>query len=208
MFSSAPINAVIRSVPFIFRSILCIVTSSIFDIESKSAKDIVYKLSTIAHYFAQGKVGSAFDVAASTYGGATVYKRFDPDFLIKELGSKTVKEVAEKEWSGFYAENLKIPDDFILLVGWTLESASTSAMVKQMDGFKNNNREEYNRMYNDIAKLVSDLVSAWKNNKKEWLPNHQLYQANHDLFLLQNQQTNIFLDNKSSELFIRARRIS
>ena len=50
-----------------------------FEIETKKSKEIIYKLATIAHYFAQGKVGSAFDIAASTYGGIIVYKRFDPD---------------------------------------------------------------------------------------------------------------------------------
>lgn len=137
------------------------------DIGSKKMKDIIYKLSTIAHYFAQGKVGSAFDVAASTYGGATVYKRFDPDFLVKELELKPVKEISEEEWLGFVAEDLKLPDDFTLLIGWTMESASTSAMVKQMDGFKNSNPEEYKRIYNDIANLVSDLINAWKENDKK-----------------------------------------
>ncbi|MDI6721608.1 MAG: hypothetical protein QMD85_04410, partial [Candidatus Aenigmarchaeota archaeon] len=48
-----------------------------------ASKDEVYKLSAISHYYAQGKVGSAFDVAASTYGGVFVYSRFDPEYLIK-----------------------------------------------------------------------------------------------------------------------------
>jgi len=136
------------------------------NIESKKMKDIIYKLVTIAHYFAQGKVGSAFDVAASTYGGATVYKRFDPDFLTKELESKTVKEIAESEWPKLHTEELKIPNDLILLIGWTMESASTSAMVKPMDGFKKSNPNEYKRIYDSIARLVSDLIDAWKNNEK------------------------------------------
>jgi phosphomevalonate kinase len=137
------------------------------EIESKKAKDIIYKLSTIAHYFAQGKVGSAFDVAASTYGGATVYKRFDPGWLVEQIKTKTVKEIAESEWPGFAAEELKLPDEFILLVGWTKESASTSAMVKQMDNFKKSSAEEYKKIYDAIAKLVSDLVDAMKNNEKD-----------------------------------------
>ena len=57
------------------------------DIESKDAKDIIYKLSAMTHYFAQGKVGSAFDVAASTYGGIFVYQRFDPKWLAAEIES-------------------------------------------------------------------------------------------------------------------------
>ena len=137
------------------------------DIKTRETKDLIYKLSTIAHYFAQGKVGSAFDVAASTYGGAFVYKRFDPDWLVKEMeAGKTVKDVAERDWPGFYVENLKVPDDFLLLVGWTKESASTSTMVKQMDEFKNNRFEEYKNIYANIGKLVSELVDSWKAGNK------------------------------------------
>lgn len=137
------------------------------DIESRKMKDIIYKLSTIAHYFAQGKVGSAFDVAASTYGGVIVYKRFDPNWLINEIKSKPIKRIAEEEWPEFYVEELKIPNDLILLIGWTKESASTSAMVKQMDSFKMNDPKEYKRIYNSIANLVRELIDAWKDNDKE-----------------------------------------
>ena len=136
--------------------------------ETKEDKDIIYKLSTIAHYFAQGKVGSAFDVAASTYGGATVYKRFDPDWLAKEMESgKSVRDIVNKDWSGFYSESLELPDDFILLVGWTRESASTSAMVKQMGEFKSKNRKEYDDLYARIGGLVGTLINEWKDNNKE-----------------------------------------
>lgn len=133
------------------------------DLEKRETKDLVYKLSTIAHYFAQGKVGSAFDVAASTYGGIFIYKRFDPKWLVGQMESgKTVKQVADLQWPGFLAEQLKIPDGFRLLVAWTKESASTVNLVKLMDEFKNSNPREYKRLYDSIASLVSDSIPAWK----------------------------------------------
>ncbi|MCX6819436.1 MAG: phosphomevalonate kinase [Candidatus Aenigmarchaeota archaeon] len=138
------------------------------NITSRETKDLIYKLSAIAHYFAQGKVGSAFDVAASTYGGVFVYKRFDPVWLTKEMeDGRTVKHVAGHEWPGFYVEELKVPKDFILLVGWTKESASTSAMVKQMDLFKNDSPVEYKKIYDSIGKLVSELEMAWKSDDRK-----------------------------------------
>lgn len=137
------------------------------DITTRKNKDIIYKLSVIAHYFAQGKVGSGFDIAASVYGGAFIYKRFDPEWLLKELESKSIKELVEEEWPSFYIEELEIMKDLILLVGWTKESASTSVMVKQLNEFKTQNRDEYDRIFSDIAKLVEQAISAWKNNDKE-----------------------------------------
>lgn len=137
------------------------------DIRTREMKDIIYKLSVIAHYFAQGKVGSGFDIAASVYGGAFIYKRFDPEWLLKELESKSIKELVEEEWPSFYIEELKIMKDLILLVGWTKESASTSAMVKQMNEFKAQNKDEYDSIFNSISQLVEELINAWKNNDKE-----------------------------------------
>ena len=51
----------------------------------KAGKDEIFKLATIAHYSAQGKIGSGFDVAASVYGGVFVYSRFDPEWLVKRM---------------------------------------------------------------------------------------------------------------------------
>ena len=138
------------------------------DIESREVKDVIYKLSTIAHYFAQGKVGSAFDVAASTYGGVFVYKRFDPKWLAGQMeAKKPVKEIVGQDWPGFEVEELKIPEGFDLLVGWTRGSASTSAMVKQMNGFREKNPGEYKRLFGRIANLVRELVPAWKSGDRE-----------------------------------------
>ncbi|MBI4176437.1 MAG: phosphomevalonate kinase, partial [Candidatus Aenigmarchaeota archaeon] len=138
------------------------------DIEKRHTKDIIYKLSAMAHYFAQGKVGSAFDVAASTYGGVFVYKRFDPLWLVERMEKKEdVKNIAESEWPGFHVEELDIPEGFSLAIAWTKEEASTSAMIKQMDNFKKENPEEYKKVYNDIGKLVSEIIARWKKNEKE-----------------------------------------
>jgi phosphomevalonate kinase len=138
------------------------------DIGSKEAKDRIYKLSAMAHYYAQGKVGSAFDVAASTYGGVFVYQRFDPKWLGAEIDSgKSVKEVADEGWPSFKAEPLEIPDGFQLLIGWTKDSASTSAMVKQLNAWAETNQDEYKRLYDNIANLVRELIPEWKSKNTD-----------------------------------------
>ncbi len=144
----------------------------------KATKEEIYKLSAIAHYFAQGKVGSAFDVAASAYGGLFVYSRFDPDWLVGkvEAGEKLSALVSEK-WPGFYVEELEAPSDFRLLVAWTKESASTSAMIKQMNEFKKTSPEKYFSCYNEIAKTAKNAISAFK--KKDY--------NNFHLHLLENE---------------------
>lgn len=130
----------------------------------KAEKEEIYKLSTIAHYFAQGKVGSAFDVAASTYGGLFIYSRFDPDWLTKkvEAGEK-LSSILKEKWPSLVIEELEIPNNFRLLVGWTRESASTSGMIKQMNEFKKSKPDLYNELISDIARCASSVISAWKD---------------------------------------------
>lgn len=133
----------------------------------KASNEEIYKLATIAHYFAQGKVGSAFDVAASTYGGVFVYSRFDPDWLTRkmEAGEKIVSIVSEK-WPGFYVEELDIPQDFRLIIGWTKEEASTSAMVRQMNEFKKANQQQYEKAIKTVADCAHNAIDAW--HEKDW----------------------------------------
>lgn len=132
-------------------------------ISSRTTKDKIYKMAAMAHYFAQGKLGSAFDVAASTYGGIFVYQRFDPDWLMKEIEArKSVKEIVDANWKAFSVEELEIPDGFELLIGWTKEPASTSAMVKQMGEFQKQHHLEHARLYTQIADLVREEIMYWK----------------------------------------------
>ncbi len=138
------------------------------DIESPEGKEKTYKLGCIAHYFGQGKVGSAFDVAASTYGGAIVYRRFDPEWLVKEIESgKPVKEIVESKWAAFEATPIKLPEDFILCVGFVGYSASTKVLVVKMRDFKASNEACYNEIYSGIKKVVEQMIEAIKQSNSE-----------------------------------------
>ncbi|MCD6478716.1 MAG: phosphomevalonate kinase [Candidatus Diapherotrites archaeon] len=169
------------------------------EIKSREVKDKIYKLATIAHYLAQGKVGSAFDVAASTYGGIFVYKRFDPKWLMKQFDEgKNVSNIVESDWPGFYVEPLEIPSDFELVVGWTKESASTSAMVKQMYAWREDNEEEYKRLFDQIAELVEELIVAWKNKDKEKIL--ELLRKNEDYLRELGQKSGVNIETETLKL--------
>lgn len=143
--------------------------ASILDFHGHEAsKDELYKLSAIAHYYAQGKVGSAFDVAASTYGGFFVYSRFDPDWLTKKVDAgEPLAGIVKESWPSLVVQELEVPDDFRLLVGWTGDSASTSAMIKQMNEFKAKNSDEYYRLYNKIASIAKRAIENFKEENYE-----------------------------------------
>ncbi len=136
------------------------------DISKKESKDIIYKLSALAHYYAQGKLGSAFDIAASVYGGIIAYKRFDADWVAKKIDNGTsIKDLVKIKWPGIFAERMEIPENFNLGIFWTGDSASTSAMIKKMDEFKKSNPEKYNKIYSEINKVVNGLIIGWKRGK-------------------------------------------
>jgi phosphomevalonate kinase len=129
---------------------------------SSSKKELVYKLATIANYKAQGKVGSGFDIAASTYGDVIAYERFDPKWLEIQLQSMTIRDVVIQKWPGFAVRLLGRPDYLFLLVAFSGKSASTVSMVKEMKGFKLNDPDNYARIYSDISSLVQNLEREWK----------------------------------------------
>jgi len=137
----------------------------------KEEKDRIYKLAAVAHYIGQGKVGSAFDIAASTYGGAVVYHRFDPGWLIKEMSTgKGLNQIIDAKWRAFSAENILLPKDFILCVGWTKTGASTKELVTKIQEFKKTNEKKYWEIINSIKNVTEKLILAIKkNNKKEIL---------------------------------------
>ncbi|MBI2971352.1 MAG: phosphomevalonate kinase [Candidatus Aenigmarchaeota archaeon] len=141
--------------------------AAILDLHGHQAtNEEIYKLAAIAHYTGQGKVGSGFDVAASTFGGVFVYSRFDPEWLVRELEKKRLSDVVSEQWPSFHVEKLANPSGLMLLVGWTKEPASTSTMVKRMNEFKAINKERYAGLMQAIGGIAESTVEAWKNGDK------------------------------------------
>jgi phosphomevalonate kinase len=128
--------------------------------ERMSDKEIIFKLSIISHYFGQGKIGSGFDVAASTFGGALVYKRFDPEWLQKNLQSHSILEVIDMNWPLLSYEKLELPSELNIMVGFTGTSASTKKLITQMKLFKKNDPERYFMIISRISDVTEQLIEA------------------------------------------------
>ncbi len=131
----------------------------------------IYKLATIAHYLAQSRVGSGFDIAASTYGGIIAYQRPDPFWINQQLKNETVNltKVIEQKWPLLRIKPLEIPNNLQLLVAWTGRVSSTHQMIRQIYSWRDNgHQKEYKNICNRIGNLVRQLIIAWeqKNNKK------------------------------------------
>jgi phosphomevalonate kinase len=92
-----------------------------------------------AHRYAQGKIGSGVDIAASSTGGILQYR-------MPELIEGTNEEIQKVQW----------PDDLYMLSIWTDKSVSTRTMVRKMRTF----RKEKTAMYKDIMNEMADLSEA------------------------------------------------
>ena len=114
-----------------------------FDLSQTSTKDLIYKIACTAHYLAQGKV-------------------------VKEMNSgKSIAEVMDSEWPAFLAENLQLPQDFKLLVGFVGYSASTKELILKLNSFKTGQKEHYWQIINSIKGITEQLITALKQNKQE-----------------------------------------
>ncbi|MBI4019609.1 MAG: phosphomevalonate kinase [Candidatus Aenigmarchaeota archaeon] len=122
----------------------------------------VFRLSAIASYNAQGKMGSCFDIAAAVYGGVITYERFDPKWLEAELRSSQMRDMIIKKWPGLKVRRLGIPGNLQLLVGYSGKAASTTEMIRQMKEFRQENSENYARIMGDISVTVQSMVKAWE----------------------------------------------
>ncbi len=138
------------------------------DIESKKSKETIYKLGCIAHYLAQGKLGSSFDVAASTYGGVLKYQKPDMDFILKKIEENTkIKDLIEMHWPYFIADGITLPDNFLLSIGFVGYSASTKELITKIKEFKKENEKEYTQIINKIKGVTLNLELALKNRDEE-----------------------------------------
>jgi phosphomevalonate kinase len=136
--------------------------------ENQKGLELVFKLACMAHFEAQGKVGSSFDVAASTFGGMLLYKRFDPQWLQQQAtAGKNTAEIVEAEWPALQIEPLTIPKGFQLLIGYTGPDTSTKEMIKKVQACKAEKKEEYWRVMNSIQQCVQELIPAIKQNNSQ-----------------------------------------
>lgn len=172
------------------------------DIKRKKVKERIYKLAAIAHYFSQGEVGSGFDVAASTFGGLFLYKRFSPLWLKKKIEQKkSIREIIESIWPSFYYKRLKIPKNLNLIIGWTGKTASTASLVQNLYKWKEKNRKLCRRLFSEISNLVRDLIKAWQREDKKIII--KLIRKNENLLKRLGKESKLKLETKDLERMSR-----
>jgi phosphomevalonate kinase len=132
------------------------------DIYSNTIKDLIFKLSAIAHLRAQNGIGSCCDIAASCYQVPIIYTRFDPTYL--SCNNNSLSSCVKSIWPGLSIKPVYIPPDLILCTGYTGKSVFTPDLISRLQDYKKNNLSEYNALCVEISQIVKALVLALKNN--------------------------------------------
>ncbi len=129
-------------------------------------KEEIFKLSIISHYLGQGKLGSGFDVAASTFGGALIYRKFDPKWLQEEITTENLDRLVDKEWPLLQYIPIELPADLVMMVGFTGTSASTKKLVQEMKVYKQKDPDGYFTIISRIADVTEQLIKAIKSKNQ------------------------------------------
>ncbi|MFH0987613.1 MAG: phosphomevalonate kinase [Patescibacteria group bacterium] len=138
------------------------------NIKKEESRKIIYKLSALAHYLVQEKLGSGFDIAASTFGGIFLYKRFNPQWLLGQIEKeKNIRKIVKGKWPGFYFKKLNVPAGLKIIIGWTGEKVSTSKLIKRINNWKIGHRKEFNDLIQEIVVLVKKIVRAWREENRK-----------------------------------------
>ncbi len=134
--------------------------------EQDITNEQIFKIAVIAHYEAQGNCGSGFDIAAATYGTTLVYKRFDPTWLEKQIENvitqavpscTSLRNIVTQPWPDLKITPIKLPENLIVLVGFSGKSANTSALINAMNDYKKREAKTYQCLISEINNIVTSL---------------------------------------------------
>lgn len=153
----------------------CLDSRTPFSTDSESAYyDVAHNLSQVAHCYAQGKIGSGFDIATAIWG-SIVYQRFDPLLLNKvcdlasqidngkftnDLYKEFVEELQELVSSLKVAHSrCALPAKLSLLMGDVNGGSETPKLVSQVLKWKNENPERAEELWGNLYEQNMMLVS-------------------------------------------------
>src|SRR5579862_4234206 len=122
-----------------------------FDITSSIAKNIIFKLSYLAHIQSQSVMGSGFDIAVCTYEKVIIYQRFDPVWLVKKIQTTpSLTDLITAKWPQLTIAPIIIPKDLRVLIGFVGKSAQTGDLISRVQNFKKNNPEKYRELMRSL----------------------------------------------------------
>ncbi len=139
--------------------------------KEKLEKEKIFKLASLSHFFAQGKLGSGADIVASVYGGYLACHGINVNWLKKQVKKeRDMRKIVEMPWPNFYVEKLNLPKELKLLVGWTGRPSSTPELIKKIKSWQKKAPKAYKKIISDISRTTKKMIlSLREKNKKQIL---------------------------------------
>ncbi len=133
---------------------------------SFSENDALHKLSQIAHSIATGKVGSGFDIAASSFG-SILYTRYSAE-IVKELppdySNDQLIGLVKRKWD-YTIERFPLPDSFRMSFANFGGSMITTQAIGSISKFKENDPHTYSDLITEINEQNNAAVKALRGIK-------------------------------------------
>lgn len=111
--------------------------------------EALFKLAVKAHYTAQNKLGSGFDIAAAAAGYPIIYQSFNQSLAIDS-----------DDWESLTIKSIAMPEQWHFAVGFCGISASTSKLIKIFNDTRENNAAKIEPTLEHINILVHKLEQA------------------------------------------------
>ncbi len=124
------------------------------NLTDKKEIEVLHKIAQYSHCTSQGKAGSGFDVAASTYGSIR-YSRYSP-----ELVKMSVSQAVASKWD-YSVTPVNLPSFFYTVVAnIPNNSTSTTQMVAKVKEFKEKNKVEYSKSISELNEYNQKAINC------------------------------------------------
>lgn len=147
-----------------------------FGLNIEENANLISRASHLAHFFAQGKVGSGFDISCAVFG-TQKYIRFSPSLIqnIKLEDREEIIRVLDRQWN-WSVEKIPFPQEFSIVFGnFVGQSTSTSEMVKRVYEFKEMEPDKYDLLMDEInytnllvLNAIERMNYFYKNDEEQY----------------------------------------
>lgn len=154
----------------------------------------LFKLASLAQLSINAN-GSCGDIAVSSFGGIIAYKTFDRNWVRKMRRSHTIKEMLEMDWDCLEIEELPIPDDFKILIGWTGDPASTTKLVDKVEDNRLDKVKVYSNFLDESKIIVDNMIDAFKANDIDRIKKN--INRNRDILVDMGEKIGVLIETES-----------
>ncbi|KAI8059903.1 phosphomevalonate kinase [Gongronella butleri] len=138
-----------------------------FSLNTTKDLTLVHNVAQFVHCYAQGKVGSGFDVSSAVYGSHS-YTRFSPELLnpimkedvsgptlIKALGSDN------KSWDNL-VEHVSLPPGFQMILADIDAGSHTPTLVSKVLKWRKEQPDEANKLWTELGAYNDKVAHSFK----------------------------------------------